>query len=79
MVGWPTDLFFVINRQKRGHVPNLDSLKKELWIENLDKKRKKTQKNELGQAPTSIFFSDKPIGALPDRDYVLTRMVIQII
>jgi hypothetical protein len=51
LVGRPTDLFF-IKRQKRGRVPNLDSLKKEPWNENLAKKRKKTRKIELRQAPS---------------------------
>jgi hypothetical protein len=40
---------------KRGRVPNLDSLKKELWNKNLAKIRKKTQQIELQQAPICGF------------------------
>jgi hypothetical protein len=35
-------------------VPNLDLLKKELWNENLAKKRKKTQQIESRQAPNCV-------------------------
>jgi hypothetical protein len=52
-LGWPANptLFFQ-KTQKRGLVLNLDLLKKELRRENLAKKRKKTRKIELRQAPT---------------------------
>jgi hypothetical protein len=51
LVGRPTDLFFIIKRQKRGRVPNLDSLKKELWNENLAKKEKKHEQSNYGRHP----------------------------
>ncbi len=35
--------------------------------------------NILIELAEDFFFLDKPIGASPGRDYVLTRMVLQII
>ena len=52
MVGRPTQPFQIL--QKRGLVNDLDSLKNELWNAILAKKRKKTPKNELWQAPILV-------------------------
>jgi hypothetical protein len=41
---------------KRGRGDNLDSMKKELWKENLDKKSTNTQKIISRQAPNRVLY-----------------------
>jgi hypothetical protein len=54
-IGWPANQSRSgTKKQKRGLVNDLDSLKNELWNAILTKKRKKTPKNELRQAPNAI-------------------------
>ena len=56
-IGWPANgSRFRTKKQKRGLENDLDLLKKELWNENFAKKRKKTQKKELRQAPIMCMF-----------------------
>jgi len=62
-IGWPANRSKSgTKKQKRGLVNDLDSLKNELWNTILAKKRKKTPKNELRQAPIIChsFFGRRP-------------------